>query len=101
MVITYPYLTMQVLSIASDGFNGCTHITSVHIPATVQEIGPNAFNSCTSLTQVTILCELKIVNKFTIYNNSFPGDFTAIYLSGGPGTYTRPNGTSSNWTKVN
>lgn len=90
----------QVITIATNAFNGCTGITSVHIPATMHSIGPNAFSSCTSLTSVTILCDIKITTVFNIYNNSFPGNFTERYLSEGPGTYTRPTGTSDTWTKV-
>jgi len=74
---------------------------------TEQTIYENAFINCTSLTRVTF-------DSASLEKGSFDGNLydlwdkdTTINLSNGitgrnagyRGTYTRPNGTSSTWTK--
>lgn len=46
-----------VVAIADDGFAGCTKLTTVLLPNTLQHVGASAFNGCTSL-------------KFTEYSNA-------------------------------
>jgi len=72
-------------------------ITSVTIPASVTSIKEEAFAFCDSLTSVTFQGTITSAN-FGTYR-PFPGDLRAKYLAGGIGTYTRPNGTGTVWTK--
>ena len=44
----------QVTSISNNGFSGCSEITSIKIPYTMQSIGNNAFSGCTGLTSINI-----------------------------------------------
>ena len=43
-----------VTSITDNGFSGCSGITSIEIPYTMQSIGNNAFSGCTGLTSINI-----------------------------------------------
>ena len=110
----------SVTSIGSYAFSGCTGLTSITIPGNVTIIGSFAFQDYTGLTNITIPGSVTIIGERAFYNcsgltsvtiqgnitsanfssDTFPGDLRTKYLavSGGPGTYTRPNG-SSTWTK--
>jgi hypothetical protein len=97
--ITSVTMPNSVTGILASAFSGCTSLTSVIIPNSVTSIGQEAFAGCTSLTSVTfqggVLKNLQ---------NSFPGDLYAKFYAtdkefGTPGTYTRPNGSSTTWTK--
>ena len=46
------YFTNLTL-IGSNGFDGCTGLTSITIPNSVTSIGVNIFNGCTGLTSIT------------------------------------------------
>jgi hypothetical protein len=74
---------------------GCPKLASITI-GRVTTIGEGAFVSCTALTSVTFSSSSPGAGS---HQNSFPGDLRAKYLAGGVGTYTRPNGTSTTWTK--
>jgi hypothetical protein len=94
----------SVTGIRSECFWGRS-LTSVIIPNSVKSIGDMAFYACSDLTSVTFQGTITSNNfegnyyddGFLVY--SFPGDLRAKYLSGGIGTYTRPNGDSNTWTK--
>ena len=43
--------------IEDGAFAGCTELTSVIIPETVESIGADAFNGCTNLTSITVVSE--------------------------------------------
>jgi len=112
-----------VTSIGGGAFSGCTSLRSITISASVKEIGQNAFRNCTSLTNVTIGNGVTFIGLQafggctsltsvafggTIPSSGFDanafrnlGDIRDKYLAagGGAGTYTRPNGTSTAWTK--
>ena len=45
---------LPVKSIDAEAFKGCTALTSVTIPSSVESIGANAFSGCTGLTAVTV-----------------------------------------------
>jgi hypothetical protein len=112
----------NVTSIGIGAFKDCTDLTSISIP-NVTNIGNGAFKNCTGLTSITIpnnvtkigewafsCCDSLVSVRFegTIAPSGFHsdafdelGDLRDKYLSwgGGAGTYTRPNGTSEEWTK--
>jgi hypothetical protein len=89
----------SVTSIDYSAFYNCTSLTSVTIPASVTSIGNQAFLYCNRLTSVTFNGTIASTSFST--SNSFPGDLRDKYLAagGGMGTYTRPNGTSTTWTR--
>jgi len=73
-------------------------IPSVTIPNSVISIETEAFSNCSSLTSVTFQ---GAITSGGFNSNAFEylGDLRAKYLAGGIGTYTRPNTTSTTWTK--
>jgi hypothetical protein len=71
-------------------------LTSITIGSGVTSIGEGAFVDCTALTSVTFA---GTIPQASIHQNVFPGDLRAKYTATGAGTYTRPNGTSTTWTK--
>ena len=86
----------SVRSIGDRAFRDCTKLTSVIIPKSVFRIGDGAFRDCSNLTSVTFEGTI----RFDLLGSMvFPGDLRAKYLKGGPGTYTRPDGKSTKWTK--
>jgi len=73
-----------------------TSITSIIIPASVTSIWNTAFFDCYSLTSVTFQ---GTISEADFVNYPDDDDLRAKYLAGGPGTYTRPSGLSTVWTK--
>jgi hypothetical protein len=97
----------SVTSIGNRAFYNCTSLTSVTIPASVTSIGNQAFYNCTSLTSVTFNGTIASgsFSSLTGTYSAFPGDLRDKFYQGNstngvPGTYTRPNGTSTVWTRV-
>jgi hypothetical protein len=91
----------QLKTIGYMAFYGCSGLTSVTIPASVTSISQWAFNNCSGLTSVTFAGTIASGSFNT--SSPFPGDLrTKFYAdnsaNGTPGTYTRPNGTST-WTR--
>jgi hypothetical protein len=94
----------SVSSIGEEAFGACRSLTSVTIPASVTSIGEEAFRS-TYLTSVTFATGSNITNA-NFGNNAFPEGYVVggnalrtAYNAGKAGTYTRPNTTSTTWTK--
>jgi len=87
----------SVTSISAYAFQNCTGLTSVTIPNSVTSIGLQAFDGCTNLTSVTFQRAGTTISN----DNSFPNgaSLRTAYAAGGIGTYTRPNTTSTTWTK--
>lgn len=52
----------QLLTIASEVFNGCSALTSIAMPASVTFIGQLAFQNCSSLTSITFASHLNLTN---------------------------------------
>ena len=109
-----------VTSIGSYMFENCTSLTSIEIPAGVTDIGSYAFSGCTGLTSIEIPAGVTSIDRYAFQNCTglvkvvfngtitsanfhsytlFPGDLRDKYLAGGIGTYTRPSGSSTTWTK--
>jgi len=83
---------------------GCTNLASITIPASVTSIYGSAFSGCTGLTSVTFEGTIASGSFGSSGYETFPGDLrTKFYATnsanGTPGTYTRPNGTSTTWTR--
>jgi len=90
----------NVTSIGARTFVDCTSLTSVTIGTGVTNIGEMAFVGCTSLTEVVFLGTLTETG-FHGYAFGTADDLRNKYLGygGGVGRYTKPNGTSTTWTK--
>ena len=85
----------SVTSIGSAAFFD-NQLTSVIIPASVTSIGLGAFNA-NLLTSVTFMeSGITITLSFT----AFDDNLLALYGTYGAGTYTRPNASSTDWTKA-
>jgi hypothetical protein len=117
-------LPNNVTSIGSSAFGNCTSLTSINIPNNVTTISPQAFQNCTSLTSITIPnsvttqigpqtfqnCTSLISVRFERVGITFAAgafidtanstSLQTAYTAGGIGTYTRPDTTSTTWTKV-
>jgi hypothetical protein len=87
-------------TINSQAFSDCTGLTSITIPASVSQIWENAFQGCTSLISVTFEGRITSANLVSTAFSGI-GDLRTKYLAtaGGIGTYTRPDGSSTTWTK--
>jgi hypothetical protein len=98
--ITSITIPASVTSITVSAFSGCAGLTSITIPASVTEIKINAFSYCRGLTSVTFGGSIPSSN---FHANAFNGigDIRDKYFAagGGAGTYTRPDSTSTTWTK--
>jgi len=101
--ITSVTIPNGITKIESGAFENCTNLTSVIIPASVIQIRSRAFNNCSSLTSVTFGGTIPSSGTSGIHDMAFQGlgDLRDKYLaaSGGAGMYTRPNGTTTTWTK--
>jgi hypothetical protein len=86
-----------VTSIGYGAFDGCTGLTSVIIPDSVESIGSNAFNGCTGLTSVIIGIGNKVtdIGEFAFYRCSGITSITSLNTT--PPTirsYTLPSHTT-------
>ena len=102
-------------TIGSQAFYGCTSLTTVNIPGAIS-IGTNAFVG-TSLASVSFpavtsisehaflncpLVSITIAANVTLDNPDLPNEFITLYngtANKAAGTYTRPNASSTTWTK--
>lgn len=94
IVIPETYDGSPVTTVAWMGFDGCSNMTGVTIPAKVRKVDGNAFRGCTNLRTITFGGS----NTSADWTNSFPGaaDLKVKYGNGGAGTYTREG--SNTWT---
>jgi hypothetical protein len=91
-----PDATVDSIAIEASAFSGCTTIKKVTIPEEVNSIGNSAFANCTSLINVKFDGSGILTADFG--TTPFPGDLREKYLTGGTGTYERPEG-SNTWAK--
>lgn len=68
--VTYMGDPYQVVSVASDAFQGLAKLRSISLPNTVKTIPGSAFRDCTGLTQIKLSDSLKAILDFTFYNCS-------------------------------
>ena len=61
-------------SIGAYAFSGCTDLTSVTIPSSVQSVGNHAFYGCTSLTTVTINSNAVASASYSYNSSSYSND---------------------------
>jgi len=99
----------SVTSIKDDAFYGCTSLTSIIIPNSVTSIKDGAFYGCTKLTSVRfertdITISLRDISSSNYYSPFIDSDnsksLNTAYTSEGIGTYTRPDTSSTTWTKI-
>jgi len=94
---TYDGLPVQSISASvMSNFRGNPNITSVVIPASINDIGMGTFLNSPNLTRVTFL---KAGITISSSPAGFDGDLRAKYMAGGVGTYTRTAG-SNTWTRT-
>ena len=63
-------MTYEVTAIAKEAFKGCTELTSVEIPNSIENIGDNAFDGCTALHLITIGSGIKEIGVRAFANIS-------------------------------
>jgi hypothetical protein len=111
--ITSVAIPNGVISIWDGAFYGCTNLGSVTIPNSVTAIRGYAFQNCTKLTSITIPASVTYLSsgafsKSGLTSITFQGQGNADDIiegdlrkvwKGVAGTYTRPNSTSTTWTK--
>jgi hypothetical protein len=123
MNVTSVTIPSSVKTLGIEAFYGCTKLASVTIPNSVTMIDSTAFQDCTGLKSITIPASVtrikssafsdsgltSVTFQGTIASNdfdtdAFDGDLRAKFYAtdkskGTPGTYTRPDSTSTTWTK--
>jgi hypothetical protein len=99
----------SVINIKYGAFYGCTGLTNVTIPDSVTSIEDGAFYGCTKLISVRfertgITISLRGINSYNYSSSFIDSDnlksLNTAYTSGGIGTYTRPDTSSTTWTKI-
>jgi len=85
--------TSKVATIGKYAF-GFDSLTSITIPASVTSLDDYAFYDCQKLTSVTFEGVIA-----TLANYTLPNGLGFVYPAQGAGTYTRPDLSSSTWTK--
>ncbi len=58
------------VQIASNAFNGCSNLTSITLPSTLETIGASAFSNCSSLTSITLPSTLTSIGDSAFSNCS-------------------------------
>ena len=67
--VTHNSVEYSVVAIGENAFNGCTTLTTIHIPNSITGIGSGAFDGCTALTSV--VWNAKRCTDFTYSSSPF------------------------------
>jgi len=83
-----------------DAFGHCLNLIEVTIPDSIKIPDYSqypSFGDCPNLIRVIFT---GTINESDLFSSAFTeiGDLRSVYIAGGPGTYTRTNG-STTWTK--
>ena len=86
MTVIYNDETYTVTTISKEAFSGCSELTSIAIPKTLQVINEEAFKNCKKLKKVYLddiaaWCNINLNNAFNQYANPFCNG-AALYLNG-------------------
>lgn len=69
-IVAHNNLTYRVTSIGEHAFDGCSSITSISIPNSINTIDKSAFSGCTNLPKLVIPNSVKVIGKFAFSNCS-------------------------------
>jgi hypothetical protein len=95
----------KLTSIGSRAFDACNKLTSITIPNSVTSISSSAFQYCNSLTSIRFerantSFYYTTSSNFSFISQANSESLMTAYTAGGIGTYTRPDTSSTTWTKV-
>ena len=60
--------TLQLVSISSEAFKGCSGLTEIYIPSTIASLEADSFNSCASLVKIVVANE-ELVLDGDVFSN--------------------------------
>lgn len=75
---------VEITEIGKSAFKGCTYLSSVKLPNTVEKIDNLAFSDCTSLTSISIPGNVKAIGDGVFYNCT---SLTSVDIADGVQTF--------------
>ena len=81
--ITSLVISEDVVSLANRSIQGCSKLTSVKLPSTLERIGDNVFVSCPNISEINFPSNLKSIGEFSFYDTKLksvvlPEGFTTL-----------------------